>query len=109
MAGMLRSKATMFSQRPRFAISDQVWNFLDLSRHLINTWLQLGASARHRSEKPLKRLSFTAYRCTALKRGVNESKENYKSQRNFNRAIESRNIRYPKSTWQTRSNPEQRH
>jgi len=31
MAGMLRSKATMFSQKPRFAILDQVWNFLDLS------------------------------------------------------------------------------
>ena len=32
MVGMLRSKATMFSQKPRFAISDQVWNFLGSSR-----------------------------------------------------------------------------
>jgi hypothetical protein len=28
---MLLSKATMFSPKPRFAIWDQVWNFLDLS------------------------------------------------------------------------------
>src|SRR5438034_11093710 len=97
MAGMLRSKATMFSQRPRFAISDQVWNFLDLSGRLINTWLQLGASARHHSEKPFKRLSFPAYRCTALKSGVNESKENYKSPRS--RSEERRVGKECKSRW----------
>src|SRR5207247_6895992 len=29
MAGMPRSKATMFSQKPRSPILDQVWNFLE--------------------------------------------------------------------------------
>src|SRR5882724_2141047 len=101
MAGMRHWKGTISLQRQHSVTLGRPWNFLESTGRLINTWLQPGVPARHRTGKPFKRLSFLACRYTALKRDVNEDGPVaficklgvYKSPRCFSRAIVSRIIR----------------